>query len=403
MITVAQNARKDRPTDPDPILGRAEMSTILRAATRAPSLHNSQPWTFIVGPRHVELYADTERHLRCADSAGRALHVSCGAALFNLRVAAERLGYHPRVRTLPDPNRPTLVARVDVDHRQHRPGGLGGLFPAIEHRRTNRRPFHDRRISASVLATLSEAARAEGAILRVYDDPQEVTRIIDLLHDADLVEQSDHARTSERQAWIGGRHRLDGVPLDALGPRPDEPRAAYRDLGRAVDTVRDHASFETAPTLAVLSTAHDGPADWVRAGQALQHLLLDATAAGVAASFLNQPLEHDDLRSLVRSPLTGIGHSQMVLRLGYGDEVPATPRRAPNYSRRIAALTGVRGSPTAAADGSRSLGRVAHTVGPAVAGPHPPGNRDTLASIAKLTHPPQTPALTMDYVWGRDE
>ena len=40
-------------------------------------------------------------------------------------------------------------------------------------------------------------------------------------------------------------------------------------------------------------------------------------------------LEHDDLRFLVRSPLTGIGHSQMVLRLGYGDEVPATPRRPP--------------------------------------------------------------------------
>ena len=93
--------------------------------------------------------------------------------------------------------------------------------------------------------------------------------------------------------------------------------------------VRDHATFEVAPTIAVLSTAQDRPVDWVRAGQALERLLLEATAAGVAASFLNQPLEHDDLRFLVRSPLTGVGNSQMILRLGYGDEVPATPRRPP--------------------------------------------------------------------------
>ena len=329
MITDIDGAPRSDPTDPEPLLGPDEVSTLLRAATRAPSLHNSQPWKFTVGPRHVELFADTSRHLRHADSNGRALLVSCGAALFNVRVAAEHLGFHPRVRMLPDPDRPALAAVVDVNHRHHRPGGLDALFPAIGNRRTNRRPFHDRRVPASMLATLIEAARAEGADLRAYDDPNEVARIIDLLHDADLVEHSDHARTSERQGWIGGRHRLDGVPLTALGPRPNQQRTAHRDLGHAVDTVREHASFETAPLLAVLSTARDEPLDWIRAGQALQHLLLEATTAGVAASFLNQPLEHEDLRFLVRSPVSGVGHSQMVLRLGYGDEVPATPRRPP--------------------------------------------------------------------------
>jgi hypothetical protein len=180
-----------------------------------------------------------------------------------------------------------------------------------------------------VVASLSEAARAEGAVLRVYDDPDEVARIITLLHHADLAEHADPARVAERQAWVGGPHRSDGIPLAALGPRPTQVRAAHRDLGHAVGGVRDHAEFEAAPTIAVISTTHDRPADWVRAGQALQRLLLEATEAGVSASFLNQPLEHDDLRFLVRSPLTGIGHSQMVLRLGYGDEVPATPRRPP--------------------------------------------------------------------------
>ena len=179
-------------------------------------------------------------------------------------------------------------------------------------------------------------------MLRVYDDPDEVARIIDLLHHADLAEHADPARVAERQAWVGGPHRSDGIPLAALGPRPTQVRAAYRDLGHAVGGVRDHAEFEAAPTIAIISTTHDRPVDWVRAGQALERLLLEATAAGVSASFLNQPLEQDDLRFLVRSPLTGVGHSQMVLRLGYGDEVPATPRRPPVIIERMTGATPTR-------------------------------------------------------------
>lgn len=96
-----------------------------------------------------------------------------------------------------------------------------------------------------------------------------------------------------------------------------------------------------SPPLRSLSSplAHDGPVDWVRAGQALERLLLEATRAGLAASFLNQPLEQDDLRRLVRSPRTGVGHSQMILRLGYGDEVPATPRRPVVLVHRAPRLT----------------------------------------------------------------
>jgi nitroreductase family protein len=228
---------------------------------------------------------------------------------------------------MPDTDDPTLVARLEVDHRHPQPAGLGGHYAAIARRRTNRRPFRDQPISSSVLATLGEATRAEGVMVRMYDDPDEVARIIDLLHDADLADHTEPARTTERQAWVGGRGRDDGIPIRSLGPRPSELRTAFRDLGQAVDVPRDYATFETAPTVAVLSTLHDERVDWLRAGQALERLLLTGTAAGLSASFLNQPLEQDDLRWLVRSPATGVGHSHMILRLGYGGEVPATPRR----------------------------------------------------------------------------
>ncbi len=315
------------PHSPEPVLEPHDVQVLLRAAVRAPSLHNTQPWAFGVGDRHVELYADSSRHLPQADATGRSLLISCGAALFNLRVAAAHLGMHPRVRVLPDEEDPTLVAVVETHHRHTRSGSLDGYYPAVWLRRTNRLPFRDRRVPPSTIGRLAEAAAVEGAVLRVYDDQAEVQRVVDLLHDADLEDRADLARTTERQAWIGGRQRREGIPVRSLGPRPAGLRAAFRDLGQGVSTVRESAAFESTPTIAVLSTVQDRPVDWVRAGQALERVLLEATVSGLSASFVNQPLEHSDLRWQVRNPITGVGHTHMLLRIGYGEKVPLTPRR----------------------------------------------------------------------------
>jgi nitroreductase len=307
---------------------------LLAAATSAPSLHNTQPWSFEIDNDRVRVYADPSRQLPRSDPAGRALLISCGAALFNLRVAAEHLRYHPRVRLLPDPTDRTLVASVSLGSRRPHVGGLAMYYKAIAARRTNRLPFRNRSIPHVVLAAMGEAARAENAQLRIYDDPDEVSRIVALLHVADLAEADDPAVRVERQRWIGGPHRDDGIPVRSLGPRPDGPLTPFRDLGQGVGVARDDAGFEQTPTVAILSTLHDERVDWLRAGQALQRVLLEVTRAGLAASFMNQPLEDEQLRGLVRSPLTGVGHSHMIMRIGYGDPVPPTPRRPLSEVRR---------------------------------------------------------------------
>lgn len=319
---------------PDPVIQPEHVDMLLRAAGLAPSLHNSQPWQFAVGTSHVEVYADASRQLRGSDAGGRSLLISCGAAVFNLRVALAHLGLRPRARLMPDVADPTLVATIEVDNA---PQGadLGRFYEALLARRTNRRPFQDRRLPPSVTSNMSEAARTEGAALSVFNDPEEVTRIVDLLNDADIVDRSEPSRRDERARWVGDeRGEVDaGIPSASLGPRPTQVRTAYRDLS-LTHVPRDHAAFETAPTLAILSTTSDKPVDWVRAGQALERVLLEATAAGISASFMNQPVEQEDLRWQVRNPLTGIGHSHMILRLGYGDPVPATPRRPVHESQR---------------------------------------------------------------------
>ncbi|MZE77235.1 hypothetical protein GTY57_09470, partial [Streptomyces sp. SID5475] len=68
----------------------ATLEKLISASVAAPSMYNTQPWRYRLDTdtATVEIRAAAERALRHADPVGRALHVSVGAALFNLRVAA---------------------------------------------------------------------------------------------------------------------------------------------------------------------------------------------------------------------------------------------------------------------------------------------------------------------------
>jgi hypothetical protein len=85
-----------------------QVDYLLATAARAPSVHNTQPWRFRAGEYAIELYADQSRKLR-VDPVGREMLISCGAALFGLRLAVRSLGHVPVVELLPDRARLRLL------------------------------------------------------------------------------------------------------------------------------------------------------------------------------------------------------------------------------------------------------------------------------------------------------
>ncbi|MEV0308264.1 Acg family FMN-binding oxidoreductase [Nonomuraea fuscirosea] len=296
---------------------------LLVAAGQAPSVLNTQPWRFRVPGRElVEVYADPERRLRVSDPRGRNQHVSCGAALLNLRLAVRTAGRRPMVFLLPSPEeQPDLLAAVRLgaaipattEHRE--------LYDLVPARRTSRRPYFDRRIPPAVMAELRLAASREGARLVTLDRHGTA----DLLEYAAMAEDElsrDHDYRAELAAWTVRGPLYDGVADYALAPRASRDPSPVRDFGRQ----HGEARFEERPQLAVLTTPGDRPADWLRAGQALQRMLLVATRHGVSASYLNQPLDLRDMRKR-RDPHHRRGHPQMIIRLGYGPYVPRSPRR----------------------------------------------------------------------------
>ncbi|MFF8633561.1 Acg family FMN-binding oxidoreductase [Streptomyces pilosus] len=308
---------------------------LVAEATAAPSMHNAQPWRFrfLTGERLVLLYADPERAMPHSDPDNRALHIGCGAALFNLRVAAVHADLVPETRLLPEPQDPLLLAAVQLPDPAGRPqhDDLTRLHPAIRQRHTSRHPFADKDVPEDTRATLRNAAAKEGAEL-LFPGAWHAETVLDLVRDAESrdVLHPDANEDVVRWTRLGPEAdtAVDGVPEYAFGPRKRDGKAPVRDFaGRRPVADRGTTTFEHTPHLALLSTPGDGPADWLRAGQALERVLLEATLVDLATSLTSHALEDRELRLLARDPGSGIGQVQMVLRLGYGPRGPATPRR----------------------------------------------------------------------------
>ena len=299
----------------------------LAVAARAPSLHNTQPWSFRTAGNAIELYADRDRQLPVADPTGRELRIACGAALFNLRLALLGNRIKPLVSILPDPSRPDLVAVVRRGGARRATPEQQRLLEAVPRRHTNRRPFSNSAVDPAARHALRRAALDEGAWLHLVNDPAQRIELSDLARRAHEIQLADPGFAAELDRWTGhGEPRPDGVPASAGGPLP-RPNATWVMRDFTQGTAGQDVGFEDEPLIAILTVHSDGPREEIRAGEALERVLLTATTHGLSASFLSQLVEVAEVREAMRRMLGGFRPPQVVLRLGHGWPVPGTPRR----------------------------------------------------------------------------
>ena len=206
------------------------------------------------------------------------------------------------------------------------------MFDAITLRHTSRVPYSGHPLPEAVQIGLEQEAGFEFASLRMLS-PTEAASVLRLAAAAEQKLAANFDHRVELGQWIGTSGD-DGVPASALGSRPDQAPAPVRDLGYAAPAVgRPSATFERQPQLAVLSTARDEQADWLRAGQALQRVLLAATRNGVVTSFLYQPIELRDIEQSGEAGPPGDDWwpwqecPQIIVRFGYGPPGAGSPRR----------------------------------------------------------------------------
>jgi len=306
---------------------------LLGYAVLAPSRHNTQPWMFEIEGDEVRVYVDAARALPAADPDGRQLLMACGAALVNLRVAAQHFGYATSEEILPGCAFDGLVARVRLEERCATTPEGEAMFRAIPLRRTNRLPLDGRDPPQGLVTALLRDARRERVSLRAVEEHQR--RVVsEIVAEGDRLQWASGRFRGELAAWTrsNGSSRRDGLPGYAYGMsdaaalvHPLAVRFARAGRGEA-DRARRRALVTKA--LLVLSTPDDGRAQWIAAGEALQRVLLRATCAGLCASYFAQAIELPDLRRRLRGAIGEPGAPQIMFRLGYGLDVRAPPRRS---------------------------------------------------------------------------
>ena len=299
-------------------------------ATFAPSIHNTQPWRFVLRPEVLDVYADRDRRLAVLDPTGRQLHLSVGCAVFNARVSLAASDASSVVHRLPDPAQPSLLASIHVGDEPV-DKELAALDPVIGLRQTNRRRFASGEVPPELVSTLVSAAEREGATLHpvvLEDDRLALARLVQR---ADSFEIADPAYRAELRAWTTtDPDRRDGVRALVVphvdGTAGDDvPIRDFDSQGAGALPAHTHSGRDQC--LLVLGTNTDRPEAWLRAGEALERIWLEATRAGYVASLFSQPVEVAAVRAQLRGELRLSMHPHMVIRVGRAPVTPASRRR----------------------------------------------------------------------------
>lgn len=301
-------------------------------ATLAPSIHNSQPWLFTVAADRLTVHADKRHRVPAIDPTGRQLGISCGAAVFGVRVALAATQIDAVTALLPDPADPDLLAAISVVGTTGSPDeDARRLDAAADARHSNRRQFTDDPVPEDVIDALTHAAEVEGAWLVPVRDLDDRVTVATLSQRADALENADPAYRAELREWsTDDPDRKDGIPAAAI---PHTTGAAHDDIPiRDFDThgsgqLPGETRSRLTQAIFVLGTGGDQMRDWLVAGQALGRVLLELTSAGFVASILSQVIEAPTTRQQLRRDLRLGGEPHLLLRVGVAEPTEPTPRR----------------------------------------------------------------------------
>ena len=301
----------------------------LTLAGRAPSVHNSQPWLWRVGPHSLHLYADRSLHLQHTDPDQRDFIVSCGAALNHCVIALAALGWHATIHRLPNPNEPDHLAAIKV-HRHAATETDKALAAAIAARRSDRRNFSARPVDLGDIASMGARAARMGVSIRRVETTSDFKAILTQAvwrHAYD----SDYVR--ELTTWSGRYGATAGVP--ARNAPESDPASAVPSrsfAGPVLDRSPDAPPAYDNGVLLAFGTFADDDLSRLRAGEATSAALLIATTRGLATCLVSEVLEVVETRKMLQSEIfDDRHHPQMLVRVGWApvdaEPLPATPRR----------------------------------------------------------------------------
>ena len=317
-----------------PAILRSEIASIVASASRAPSIHNTQPWRWTSDGHVLDLRADRTRQLHVADRDGHSLLVSCGAAAELTALGLLKHGWTSQVAVLPDDTDRDLLVRFTLTGRQHADRQAAIMLSAAAGRRSERRAFGPDPVRPLVIDRLRNSVESEGIYAHFPSRPEEMLDLAVVVSAADRFERNDPELAAEMASWrrAGADDGIsDAVIPEVLSGQPRHTDVPLRDFEAGVaGSQLLAAGVDERPLIAVVFTDNDRDADRVDAGRGMMRLMIQAELEGVASCPLSQSVDLLAFRTRLQTLMSWTGHPQMMLRLGQrpaGHAAPLTARR----------------------------------------------------------------------------
>ena len=307
------------------------ITTAVELACHAPSLHNSQPWKWVVTSTNVDLFVDPRRTVTSTDRSGREAIISCGAALDHFRVALAAVGWDTNVDQFPNPNNLNHLASIDFAPVDYATQARRDRAAAILRRRTNRLPFRAPKHWSSFEPVLRSSFDNDSVILDVLPDDAR-PRLAEASKLTEDLRRYDDVYHHELLWWTAPSRDSEGIPESALVSESDARRVDTNRQFPVDPYGRSSAGTYDQAQIVVLSTTSDTRADALNCGEALSAILLECTMVGLATCPVTHVTELAAGREIIRDLISALASvPQVLIRIGIEpkDELtpPPTPRR----------------------------------------------------------------------------
>lgn len=304
---------------------------IANYASKAPSGHNTQPWKFHIADDTITVIPNFEVALPVVDGNNRELFISLGCAVENLCIAANHFGYITQIVEYSIKGITLELAKNDLPVENP-------LFHQIEKRQTNRSVYNGNKVPDEMLQQLQSIQKEDGVQFYFAEIGTPLAdTITKYILKGNEIQMNDVAFKNELLSWMRFNKKQvkttqNGLSYLVFG-NPSLPGIFARPIVNLflkpnVQNKSDRKKIDSSSHFVLCTTQNNTIQEWLDLGQSLQRFLLKTTEMGISYAFLNQPCEVITLSIALRkeSPINK-EYPTLILRIGYANPVPYSPRK----------------------------------------------------------------------------
>lgn len=319
----------------NPLKDKNDMYNILHYASLAGSSHNSQPWKVeVLSNDSILVFADASRLLDIVDPEGIELHISVGAFIENLDIAANAFGYKTDItlfETDMNSSLPAASIKLTKIGLPQNPGNLREL----ELRTTLRIPFDTlsiRSIDIEKLVTI-----APENIIFVPSNSPDGLIIAKKELEAYTIQAFQKDAQDELASWMRFSNKDVNSKRDGLTPAGMgingiggfvvrnfmKPEDSKKESFVKSGIEKTQKQVENCGGWIIISTENENMREWINVGRIYERMNIQCRSLNIGFHPMNQIIEVPEIAGEVNTRMMQGRNVRFVARIGYVNEYPA--------------------------------------------------------------------------------